>query len=255
MGWFANNKSPFSREFLERLDRLERSVRSSIEDAIEQPRKPEVIPAEIISSRTVGGVEEFAWREVTTEPNDTGGRASDGYDAAGAADAYAFAAKAADESQSFVIKHWVATTDGGNAIHDARYTLLSGDTSFWAEIDGSTPVSGAAQWTYGWFEVEMQAGAFAAKTGGRGSAGVGVARNSLENGNSSALAYGISVTGGEAAGVWNIHHTDNQFQFLPVPDGAVVRMRIETHDGVAYPVFAAPNPIDGIVECPEDPPP
>jgi hypothetical protein len=255
MGWFSRNRRPFSKAFLERLDRIEAAVESLVEPetAFEVPA-PEVIPAEIISSRTVGGVEEFAWREVTTEPNDTGGRASEGFDAAGAADAYAFAAKAADESQSFVIKHWVATTDGGNAIHDARYTLLSGDTSFWAEITGSTPVSSFAQWTYAWTEVEMQAGAFAAKTGGRGSAGVGVARNSLEDGNTAASAYGIAVTAG-ALGVWYVHDTDNQFQFLPVPDGAVVRMRIETHDGVAYPVFAAPNPIDGIVECPEDPPP
>lgn len=254
MGWFSRHRRPFSRAFFDRLDRIESAVTALLGEPVQEIPAPEVIPAKVISSRTVDGVEEFAWREVTKEPDDDGGRSSDGYDAAGAADAYAFAAKAADESQSFVIKHWVATTDGGNAIHDARYTLLAGDTSFWAEITGSTPVASFAQWTYAWTEVEMQAGAFAAKTGGRGSAGVGVARNSLEDGNTAALAYGIAVTAG-ALGVWYVHDTDNQFQFLPVPNGAVVRMRIETHDGVAYPVFAAPNPIDGIVECPEDPPP
>lgn len=252
MGWFSTNRRPFSRRFLERLDRIEAAVTALLGEEPPGPPAIELIPVEVTGSKTEDGEELFSWREITRAAGNDGGRSSDGYDGDDAPDAYAFAARAPAEGESFVVKHWVADTDGGNPIHEVRHTLLSADTSFWAEITGSSPVASVAKWTYEWTEVEMAAGGFAAKTGGRGHAGVGVARNTLEDGNTGSLAYGISVTGGEAAGDWNIHDTDNQFKFKPVPAGAVVRMRIETHEEVAYPVFAAPNPIDGIVECPEE---
>ena len=255
MGWFSTNRRPFSRRFLERLDRIEAAVTALLGEEPPGPPAIEVIPVQVTGSKTESGEELFSWKEITRAAGNDGGRSSDGYDAAGVADPYAFAAKPAGGGESFVVKHWVADIDGGNPIHEIRHTLLSGDTSFWAEITGSSPVASLAKWTYEWAEVEMASGEFVAKTGGRGSAGVGVARNTLEDGNTGALAYGIAVTSGGPAGDWNIHDTDNQFKFKPVPSGAVVRMRIETHNDVSYPVFAAPNPIDGIAECPEEPPP
>jgi len=70
----------------------------------------------------------------------------------------------------------------------------------------------------------------------------GDAINTLEAGNDSTLCYGIEVTGADLY----IHDTNNKYQFLPVPRGAVVQVRTAptVGGGTTY-AFSAPNPIDG----------
>ena len=273
MGWFSRNRRPFSKAFLERLDRIEAAVESLVEPetAFEVPA-PEVIPAEIISSRTVGGVEEFAWREVTTEPNDTGGRSSSGIDANGDADLYAFAAKNSAESETFVVKHWVATSqpDGNGGtypLHDVRYTIVGGgaavstDNGFWALINGSQNFGSTARWRYAWQEmVPNGAGGWMVPDGGSrfGTAEPDgdYALNTLESANSGTVAYGIDIAAqvcdGAPTGRFAIHDTDGDFEFKPVPGGAVVWMRLYTFgDGTTQALFSAPNPIDGECDNPD----
>lgn len=254
MGWFTRNRRPFSTQFLERLDRLEEQVEALSPRLATDGPGIEVIPVELTGSRIedADGRASYSWREITRAAGNDGGRSSDGYDAEGVADEYAFAARPLAAGEAVVVRHLTAAVVGGDAIHEVRHSLLGvGDASFWAEITGSNAVPGAARWTYEWEEVEMGAGSFAPKVGGRDDAEFGQARNSLEDANTSITAYGISVVQ-VGNGDYSIHDTEDQFKFLPVPDGAVVRMRIESHGGNSYPVFAAPNPIDGIVECPPE---
>jgi len=250
MGWFSRHRRPFSRAFFDRLDRIESAVTAMLGEPVQEVTAPEVIPAEIISSRTVGGVEEFAWREVTTEPNDTGGRASDGHDAAGAADPYAFPAKNPAEGQTFVIKHWVSATEGGNPIHDVRYTVVGGAVAsglFEARVTSPTQVSGSARWRYSWTEVvyDPATGLYVTLDGGRSSgSGFPIAINTLEADNTGTSAYGIAVASG-ASGAFYVHDTADRYQFKPVPT-TVVMMRLSTAaDGSMVASFSAPNPIDG----------
>jgi hypothetical protein len=43
-----------------------------------------------------------------------------------------------------------------------------------------------------------------------------------------------------------IHDTNGDFEFKPVPDGAIVWMRLSPlPDGTVQAYFSAPNPIDG----------
>jgi hypothetical protein len=277
MGWFSRNRRPFSKAFLERLDRIEAAVESLVEpeSAFEVPA-PEVIPAEIVSTRTVGGVEEFAWREVTTDPNDTGGRSSDGVGANGDADLYAFAAKNSAESETFVVKHWVATSqpDGNGGtypLHDVRYTIVGGgaavsaDNGFWSLLNGSQNFGSTARWRYAWQEmVPDGAGGWMVPDGGSrfGTAEPDgdYALNTLESANTGTVAYGINIAAqvcnGASAGRYIIHDTEGDFEFQAVPGGSVVWMRIHTFgDGTTQALFQAPNPIDGecdnpLAECP-----
>ena len=277
MGWFSRHRRPFSKAFFNRLDQIESAVTALLSDPAQEMPAPEVIPAEIISSRTVDGVEEFAWREVTTEPNDTGGRSSSGVDANGDADLYAFAAKNSAESETFVVKHWVATSqpDGNGGtypIHDVRYTIVGGgaavstDNGFWALINGSQNFGSTARWRYAWQEmVPNGAGGWMVPDGdprsGTAAPDGGYALNTLESANSGTVAYGINISSqvcdGVATGRFAIHDTDGDFEFKPVPGGAVVWMRLYTFgDGTTQALFSAPNPIDGEcdnadAECPQ----
>lgn len=274
MGWFSRNRRPFSKAFLERLDRIEAAVESLVEpeSAFEVPA-PEVIPAEIVSSRTVGGVEEFAWREITTDPNDTGGRSSDGYDASGTADTYAFAAKNPSEGNTFVIKHWVATSQddgqgGTYPLHEVKHTIFGGtsvstDNGFWALINASLNFGSTARWKYSWQEMTPNgAGGWMVPDGDprSGTTTVGYALNTLESANTGTMAYGIGIAAqscnGASTGRYIIHDTEGDFEFKAVPGGSVVWMRIHTFgDGTTQALFQAPNPIDGecdnpLAECP-----
>ncbi len=269
MGWFSSNRRPFSQAFLERLDRIEAAVESLVEPetAFEAPA-PEVIPAEIISSRTVDGVEEFAWREITSDPNDTGGRSSEGYDESGDADAYAFAAKNPADAKTFVVKHWVATSqddgDGGTyPLHEVKHTIVGGgaNVGFWAMINGNQNFGSVARWRYAWQEmVPNGAGGWMVPDGdpraGTAAPDGGYALNTLESANSSTVAYGIGISSqvcdGVATGRFAIHDTDGDFEFKPVPGGAVVWMRLYTFgDGTTQALFSAPNPIDGKCDNPD----
>jgi hypothetical protein len=249
MGWFSRNRRPFSKAFLERLDRIEAAVESLVEpETVFEVPAPEVIPAEIISSRTVGGVEEFAWREVTTEPNDTGGRASDGFDAAGAADAYAFAAKNPAEGQTFVIKHWVSTTDGANPIHEVKHTVVGGAVvgTFDARITGRIQIEDDARWEYEWVESVWNdtTKRFEDLQNGRTHLDITKAINRWEDANTDVLGYGIELAPDQ--GLFFIHDTDQQFEFLPVPNNTIISISVRTDkDGEPVAVFEAPNPIDG----------
>jgi hypothetical protein len=271
MGWFSRHRRPFSRAFFDRLDRIESAVTALLGEPVQEVPAPEVIPAEIISSRTVGGVEEFAWREVTTEPSDTGGRSSSGVDANGDADLYAFAAKNSAESETFVVKHWVATSqpDGNGGtypLHDVRYTVVGGaavstDNGFWALINGSQNFGSTARWRYAWQEmVPDGAGGWMVPDGGSrfGTAEPDgdYALNTLESANSGTVAYGIDIAAqvcdGTPTGRFAIHDTDGDFAFKPVPGGAVVWMRLYTFgDGTTQALFSAPNPIDGKCDNPD----
>lgn len=249
MGWFSRNRRPFSKAFLERLDRIEAAVESLVEpeSAFELPA-PEVIPAEIVSSRTVGGVEEFAWREITTDPNDTGGRSSDGYDASGTADTYAFAAKNPSEGNTFVIKHWVATTDGANPIHEVKHTVVGGAVvgTFDARITGRVQIGTAARWEYEWVESVWNdtTKRFEDLAGGRDHTDITKAINRWEDANTDVLGYGIQLV--PDSGLFFIHDTSLQFEFLPVPDNTIVSIAVRTDkDGEPIAMFEAPNPIDG----------
>jgi hypothetical protein len=255
MGWFSSNRRPFSQAFLDRLDRIEAAVESLVEPetAFEVPA-PEVIPAKILSSRTVDGVEEFAWREVTKDPDDTGGRGSEGFDAAGSADPYAFPAKNAPESETFVVKHWIATSqDDGNGgtypLHEVRYTVVGGAVIGGFEARVSTPVQigSDARWEYDWKEVVWNPTTkrYDDLQDGRSSfSGSPKAINTYEAENTNTSAYGIAVSAG-AGGVFYIHNTSQKYQFKPVP-GTVVTMHIRSDaNGDPIAVFSAPNPIDG----------
>lgn len=276
MGWFSTNRRPFSRRFLERLDRIEAAVTALLGEGPPEPPPIEVIPAKIVSTRTVGGVEEFAWREVTTDPAEAanpGGRSSDGVDASGTADVYAFAARNPSASETFVIKHWVATDQddgqgGTYPLHEVKHTIVGGtavstDNGFWAMINGSLNFGSTARWKYSWQEMTPDgAGGWMVPDGTprSGTTTVGYALNTLESANTGTVAYGIdiaaAVCNGSATGRYIIHDTDGDFEFKAVPGGSVVWMRIHTFgDGTTQALFQAPNPIDGecdnpLAECP-----
>ena len=252
MGWFSNNRKPFSREFCARLDRLEAAVSDSGNDSGETGRSPEVIPVEILSSTSKDGEDLFAWREITTSPNDTGGRSSYGFLDEGPPDEYAFAAKLPMEGESFVVKHWVSIPQddgqgGTYPLHDIKYTIVGGGASaaFEARIETPTQIGNDARWQYDWVEVAWDPAQlrFVEFEGGRSSIEEGKAINTLESSNTPQLAYGISVTAG--GGTFYIHDTSQQYEFKPVP-GTVVTMRVRPAIGGGNViVFSAPNPIDG----------
>lgn len=252
MGWFSTNRRPFSRRFLERLDRIEAAVTALLGEEPPGPPAIELIPVEVTGSKTEDGEELFSWREITRAAGNDGGRSSDGYDGDDDPDAYAFAAKAPAESETFVVKHWVATSqpDGNGGtypLHDVRYTIVGGGASaaFEARIETPTQIGNDARWQYDWVEVAWDPAQlrFVEFEGGRSSIEEGKAINTLESSNTPQLAYGISVTAG--GGTFYIHDTSQQYEFKPVP-GTVVTMRVRPAIGGGNViVFSAPNPIDG----------
>ena len=276
MGWFSTNRRPFSRRFLERLDRIEAAVTALLGEEPPGPPAIELIPVEVTGSKTEDGEELFSWREITRAAGNDGGRSSDGYDGDDDPDAYAFAAKAPAESETFVVKHWVATSqpDGNGGtypLHDVRYTIVGGgaavsaDNGFWALLNGSQNFGSTPRWRYAWQEmVPDGAGGWMVPAGGSrfGTAGPDgdYALNTLESANSGTVAYGINIAAqvcdGTPTGRFAIHDTDGDFEFKPVPGGAVVWMRLYTFgDGTTQALFQAPNPIDGecdnpLAECP-----
>lgn len=253
MGWFLTNRKPFSRAFFSKLDQIESTVRS-LEAKSRQSEdftpKPEIIPVEVTGEQeNDDGVTEYSWRELTKDPNDEGGRSSTGGD-----DDFAFAAIDPTEGQSFVLTHYIAseeTDDQGNTypLREQRRTLITGASvaTFFASIEydagaGPTEISGG-QWRYPFVEVEYDpdlgsTGGWSVMADGRS----GDAINTLEAGNSGTLCYGIEVTGADLY----IHDTEEKYQFLPVPPGAVVQVRtVPTVGGGTTFAFSAPNPIDG----------
>ena len=254
MGWFSRNRRPLSRAFLSRLDEIEAAVVSLMDRGEDPaPPKPEIIPVEITGEQeNDDGVTEYSWRELTKDPNDEGGRSSVGGD-----DDFAFPAIDPDEGQSFVLTHYIAseeTDDEGNTypLREQRRTLITGASvaTFFASIEynaeeGPTEISGG-QWRYPFVEVEYDPalggiGGWSVMADGRS----GDAINTLEAGNDSTLCYGIEVTGADLY----IHDTQQKYQFLPVPPGAVVQVRTAptVGGGTTY-AFSAPNPIDGQCE-------
>lgn len=271
MGWFQTHRRPFSRRFLERLDRLEAMIAAVFErlrgDA-ESPPEPEVIPVRITGTRTSGGVVESSWREITRASADDGGRSSEGYDAGGASDSFAFAARPPASGEAFVVRHWIASTEGNAMLHDVRYTLVAAsqttDAGFWAIINGAENYSATAKWRYSWTEVAPAGGdLWTTVSGGRsGSTTTGYALNTLEQANTGILAYGIEVSAAQCNGTgpyrYVIHDTDGDYEFKPVPPGVVVWMRVHSFpDGTSRAWFSATNPIDGECDNPaaECPPP
>lgn len=137
------------------------------------------------------------------------------------------------------------TAGGVNGVDELAVVRLggtSGEASFLARITSATQiVSSIKRWSYGFAEVEWDTvtSKFIDLSGGR----TGSAYNTLENGNSTTLAYGIAL---DAANGYAIHDTDGQYDFLSVPTNTVVRVRsILGGTSTTVFVFDAPNRIDG----------
>lgn len=222
---------------------------------------PEVIPVEITGEQVnANGETEYSWRELTTDPNDTGGRSSTAPDGNGPDDDFAFPAMDPAEGESFILRHWIASTedldDGtGNGTTVSlptrmeRRTLITGAAvgTFFARIEhpeeGSLLELSPAQWSYPFVEVEYDPAltppAWTVLANGR----TGSAVNTLEAANTGTLGYGIAISGGPP---YYVHNTNNKYEFLPVPSGVVVQVRTAptVGGGTTY-AFSAPNPIDG----------
>ena len=118
-----------------------------------------------------------------------------------------------------------------------------GGGEFYARIGTSPTQDGtAARWFYAFAEVQWDGtnDEWDDVSGGRTSALLGSAVNTLEAGNTASSAYSVPVAG------TNFEIGNTGVRFRPVPSGAVVRMRV-THDADFEPVvtFQAPNPVWG----------
>lgn len=118
-----------------------------------------------------------------------------------------------------------------------------GGGEFYGRIASNPTQDGtAARWFYAFAEVQWDGtnDEWDDVAAGRSSAGLGLAVNTLEAGNTASSAYSIPVAG------TNFEIGNTGVRFRPVPSGTVVRMRL-THDADFEPVvtFQAPNPVWG----------
>jgi hypothetical protein len=276
MGWFSENRRPFSDDFLERLDQLESQIAQAESLRQDDRSRVEIIPVEVVKAEVVSGVERLGWKELTTEPNDSGGRSSDD-----GSDDMEFASRPASGWDGVVVRHYVASDtsvsdgQGGQttvALHKVRHSLVPTDRSFWARIEeqellGSVnPI--APIWKYRITHVRREAAAtWAAVSGGIANVW---AYNSLESANTaspSMIGYGMPIEQVDVENEGPAFYLDcpsisETLQFLPVPVGTVVRVHSEIHETENGPIttwtFSAPNPLVGCVECAaeeEEPPP
>jgi|694.fasta_scaffold06220_6 hypothetical protein len=147
------------------------------------------------------------------------------------------------------VKAQIAVTNGqlGNIRDAPRWITV--------EIGEATKIESVARWEYAWTQVRRVAaettyGADALSALTDTTPGMSKALNTLEAGNTEALAYGYAVL--EPDGVELQEHEG--FEIRPVPEGAVVHL-LMTRDtaGILKLEFSAANPIDGT--CPEPPQP
>ena len=244
---------------LAELQTRQRVVDEAILQIQDEAPDTEVIPVEITGTEVRDGVEVHAWREITTDDAaQDGGRSSEGYDENDDPDEFAFGAKGLRKPELFVLRHQVAIEEGGDPLHEERYSLLAPGRSFWGEVKSATPIGGtvaAAKWKYLLDEVRRDDPddvSFEAVPGGLEDV---EAYNSLEAANTNTEGYGMTLE--TSGGVFYAQCTDEQLEFGHVPVGSVHRVWAETIlDGSGDPVtvwtFSAPNPVDGCVECPEE---
>lgn len=256
MGWFSQNRRPFSEEFLERLDQLEAQLALHAEPEPAAAPLVEVIPVNVVKTEIVDGIERLGWEEQLGD-GQSGGRSSEGYDSNGNQDDMAFAAFSRKHDGAYVLKHHTSA----GIIH----TLVPGQRSFWGEIVESAPHDAGSEsattpiWKYRIREVRRSQALSPWTWEPVANGLVDVwAYNTLEAANEGGvdgIGYGLPVSpdgngkffvdcdgdGNEPTGSGDCCKAPC---FLPVPDGSVVRVWSDLLSGETIWSFAAPNPLD-----------